>query len=96
MSKKVCVFEYSEEEWQKYCQEHKVEWKAFGEKIKKIRIQLRLSKKRLANEAGISIHTLSKLESGCYISRFKLASTSCLNALIKIYQGDHIELITTL
>ena len=35
MSKKICVFEYSEEEWQKYCQEHKVEWKAFGEKIKK-------------------------------------------------------------
>ena len=53
MSKIICVFEYSEEEWQKYCQEHKVEWKAFGEKIKKIRIQLRLSKKRLAKELSL-------------------------------------------
>ena len=96
MSKKVCIFEYSEEEWQEYCRKHKAEWKAFGEKIKKIRIQLRLSKKRLAKEAGISVHTLSRLESGYYIRRFKLASTSCLNALIKIYQGDHIEVITTL
>ena len=46
MSKKVCIFEYSEEEWQEYCRKHKSEWKAFGEKIKKIRIKLRLSKKR--------------------------------------------------
>ena len=22
MSKKVCIFEYSEEEWQEYCQKH--------------------------------------------------------------------------
>ena len=35
MSKKVCIFEYSEEEWQEYCRKHKAEWKAFGEKIKK-------------------------------------------------------------
>ena len=30
MSKKICVFEYSEEEWQDYCRKHEAEWKAFG------------------------------------------------------------------
>lgn len=94
--KKCFIYSYTDKEWQAFLKKHSAEWEAMGAKIKNIRTQLRISQNRLAREAGICTRTLAKLENGKYIRRFKVVSTSCLNALIKIYQHDRIELITTL
>lgn len=94
--KKCFIYSYTDKEWQEFLKKHSAEWEAMGAKIKNIRTQLRISQNRLAREAGICTRTLAKLENGKYIRRFKVVSTSCLNALIKIYQHDQIELITTL
>ena len=94
--KKGFIYSYTDKEWQEFCKKHSAEWEAMGTKIKNIRTQLRISQNRLAREAGICARTLAKLENGKYIRRFKVVSTSCLNALIKIYQHDQIKLITTL
>lgn len=79
------VRQFSDEEWEAYVAEHKAEWTETGSKIAELRKKLRVSKVALAREAGICVKTLTKLECGRYIQRFKTVSKSCLNALSKLY-----------
>lgn len=66
-------------------------WKETGRVIKLIRLQLKMSRKELAKQAGIAPQTLRKLENGKYIRRFKTVSKSCLNALeAKLMQNNFI------
>lgn len=71
----------TEAEWNDYVTKHEALWKAAGDKIKTTREKLKLSKKALAQASGICVKTLTKLENGQYIRRFKTVSKSCLNAL---------------
>lgn len=77
-------YRLTDEEWATFVKKHEKEWKETGEKIHAARTSMRLSMKVLAKEAGICAKTLSKLEQGCYISRFKTVSQSCRNALEKL------------
>lgn len=64
-----------------------------GEYIKKIRIELNLSQKCLAKQAGIAINTLRKLEKGQYIRRYKTVVASCFNALVNKNMGSMITIL---
>ena len=75
-------------EFKAFCKKHQAEWTETGTKINDLRIGLRLSKKALAKMAGICVNTLTKLERGQYITRFKPVSHSCLNALESISYRD--------
>lgn len=65
----------------KFEEKHKAEWVSTGSKILEARKKLRISQSKLASMAGICAQTLSKLERGMYITRFKPISKSCINAL---------------
>ena len=71
----------TEEEKARFYAKHQKEWTEIGEKIKKLREALHLSRCKLAKLAGICDRTLKKLENGQYITRYKAISKSCLNAL---------------
>ena len=71
----------TQEEQAKFEAKHKAEWASTGTKIFEARKKLRISQAKLANMAGICPQTLRKLERGCYITRFKPISKSCINAL---------------
>lgn len=68
-------------------------WKNTGNAIKEMRLELRISRKKLAEKAGISVGTLKKLENGKYIRRFKTVSKSCINALEAIKNKDAITFL---
>lgn len=65
-------------------------WENTGAAIKEMRVRLRISKRKLAKKAGISVKTLTKLENGCYIRRFKTVSKACLNGLEAINNKDSL------
>lgn len=69
------------DEQAKFEEKHKEEWATTGSKILEARKNLRISQAKLAAMAGICAQTLRKLERGCYITRFKPISKSCINAL---------------
>lgn len=69
------------DEQAKFEEKHKEEWATTGSKILEARQKLRISQIKLASMAGICPQTLRKLERGCYITRFKPISKSCINAL---------------
>lgn len=68
-------------EWEAYVAAKKPMWEETGTRIRTIRENLKISKKALAKAAGICVKTLTKLENGQFIRRFKTVSKSCLNAL---------------
>lgn len=74
-------FKVNEEKIKAYIERNTPLWQQTGAVIKKAREQLSISKKALAQAAGICVKTLTKLENGLYIRRFKVVSKSCLNAL---------------
>lgn len=88
------VRQLSDEEWKAFVDAHKDEWETVGKKISELRKALKVSKRALAREAGICDKTLTKLEAGKYIQRFKTVSKSCLNALAKIYYKLNPEIQT--
>lgn len=92
---RIVLQRYSPEERAAYIAEHQDEWNETGARIKELRETLRISKKQLAEDAGISTKTLRKLERGQFIERFKAISRSCINALEKIYYKS-LPLIETL
>ena len=79
-----CYVRRTEAEWQAFWAKHHDEWEATGAEIKRLRSELQMSKARLAKTAGICPQTLTKLENGLYITRFKPISKSCLNILAAV------------
>lgn len=80
------------EEWNAFVKKHQDEWIRTGNMIKTCRETLRISKAALARDSGICAKTLSKLENGKYIRRFKTVARSCMNALTKIYLREREKL----
>jgi DNA-binding XRE family transcriptional regulator len=76
-----CYVHRTEAEFRAFWNKHHDEWEATGAEIKRLRSELQMSKARLAKMCGICPRTLTKLESGLYITRFKPISRSCLNVL---------------
>lgn len=68
-------------EWEAFVAANKAVWEVTGETIRSTREKLKMTKKALAEAAGICVKTLTKLEKGQYIRRFATVSRSCLNAL---------------
>lgn len=73
--------EYTAEERKIFFAKMQPVWEATGKEINHIRTELKVSKRYLAKHAGICVKTLTKVEKGQYIRRFKVVSQSCLNAL---------------
>ena len=84
--------QYTDEERTAFIRKHEAEWKETGDRIRTIRIQLRISQKKLAKAAGICDKTLRKLEHGKYITRFKTVSKSCINSLLAIAYSDLLRI----
>ena len=72
---------YTDEERKVFFAKMQPVWEATGKEINHIRTELKISKRYLAKNAGICVKTLTKLEKGQYIRRFKVVSQSCFNAL---------------
>ncbi len=81
---------YTAEEKQAFFDKNTEDWQKTGTAIKEMRIRLRLSKIKLAKRAGICTKTLTKLENGQYIRRFKTVSKACLNGLEAINNKDSL------
>ena len=88
------VVRLSDDEWKAFVETHQEEWAAAGEKITKLRQALKVSKATLAKDAGICTKTLTKLENGRFIRRFKAISKGCMNALAKMYYKANPEIKT--
>ena len=73
--------DYTPEERKNFFAKMQPVWEATGKEINHIRTELKISKRYLAQNAGICVKTLTKLENGQYIRRFKVVSKSCFNAL---------------
>lgn len=81
---------FTQEEKKEFFDKNAERWQKTGEAIKEMRTRLRLSKVKLAKRAGICTKTLTKLENGQYIRRFKTVSKACLNGLEAINNRDSL------
>lgn len=81
---------FTQEEKKEFFDKNAERWQKTGAAIKEMRTRLRLSKVKLAKRAGICTKTLTKLENGRYIRRFKTVSQSCFNALEAINSKDSL------
>ena len=81
---------FTDKEKQQFFNENAERCQKTGTAIQKMRLRLRLSKVQLAKMAGICTKTLTKLENGHYIRRFKTVSKSCFNALDAVSSKDSL------